>query len=140
MAPDLAKVRVGYELPEIRRTITKVSLFLFGVAHWTPHRIHWDDTSAQAAGFKGPLVTANLLSAINAELVAGWLGDEGRLIRLDERNVGSATAGDTVVATGRVTALTDGRTGTVISCALEMHVLDGGTIVTGEAHVLLPAD
>ncbi|GGM64819.1 MaoC family dehydratase [Dactylosporangium sucinum] len=131
--------QVGDTLPEVRRTITKVSLFLFGVAHWTAHRIHWDEEYAKAAGFRGPLVTANLLSAINAELVTGWGGPGAQLRRLEERNVGPAVAGDTVVAKGMVTAVAPGAGGDRVTCALEMSTADGVVIVKGEADVVLPA-
>ncbi|MDT7773487.1 MAG: hypothetical protein QOC67_2411 [Pseudonocardiales bacterium] len=47
-------------------------MFLFGVAYWTSHRIHYDPEWARAEGFGDLLVTANLLSAYSVEGVAGW--------------------------------------------------------------------
>lgn len=132
------QVRVAQTLPDLRRTVTKVGLFLFGVAHWTSHRIHWDEEYARNAGFRGPLVTANLLSAINAELVMAWAGSAAELRRLDERNVGSAVAGDMVVARGKVSAVESTPEGDLVTCTLVMSVEDGTVIVKGEAQVLLP--
>jgi acyl dehydratase len=133
------EIQIGQALPDLRRTVTKVGLFLFGVAHWTAHRIHWDEEYARAAGFRGALVTANLLSAINAELVTNWAGREARLRRLEERNVGSAVAGDTVVAKGVVSAVESTPEGDLVTCVLEMSTDAGVVVVTGEASVLLPA-
>jgi hydroxyacyl-ACP dehydratase HTD2-like protein with hotdog domain len=42
-------------------------MFLFGVAYWTSHRIHYDPEWARAEGFGDLLVTANLLSAYSVE-------------------------------------------------------------------------
>ena len=133
-------VGVGVELPPVRRTITRLSLFLFGVSYWTAHRIHWDSEYARRAGYRDCLVTANLQSAINAELVLAWAGAGARLQRLEERNVSSAVAGDTLVATGRGTAVAPDEAGKLVTCALEMRTDAGLVVVRGEADVYLPAE
>jgi acyl dehydratase len=139
MVGGSGEIEIGQALPDLRRTVTQVGLFLFGVAHWTAHRIHWDAEYARSAGFRGALVTANLLSAINAELVTNWAGQGAMLRRLEERNVGSAVAGDTVVATGVVSAVESTPEGDLVTCSLEMSTDAGAAIVKGEATVLLPA-
>lgn len=137
MSADAGPVRVGDRLPELRRRVTGVGLFLFGVAHWTPHRIHWDAEYARESGFRGPLVTANLLSAFHAQLVTAWAGSDSRLLRLEERNVGAVVAGDEIVATGEVTDVSRAGADVVATCSLLMTVRDGAPAVTGTARVVL---
>jgi hydroxyacyl-ACP dehydratase HTD2-like protein with hotdog domain len=131
-------VQLGEQLPELRRTISRVSLFLFGVAYWSSHRIHWDSEFSREAGFRDSLVTANLLSALNAELVLAWAAPGAQLRRLEERNVDSAVAGDTLVATGHVQSIEPEGDGRLVTCALEMRTAKGSVVVRGEARVFLP--
>src|SRR5260370_516339 len=81
-------------LPGLQRTAARLTLFLFGVGYWTSHRIHYDLDAAQAEGFDDVLVTANLLSAYNVELLTRWTGDPYCLLTLEERNVSPAFADD----------------------------------------------
>jgi hydroxyacyl-ACP dehydratase HTD2-like protein with hotdog domain len=131
-------VAVGDELPSMIRRPTRVTLFLFGVAYWTPHRIHYDVEAARAEGFDDVLVTANLLSAYNAELLTRWTGDPHCVLELEERNVSPAVAGVTLTVGGRVTALGEHRGLSTARCSLSMVDDHGGVVVDGTALVLLP--
>jgi len=134
----LADIRVGDELPPLSRTVTRVTIFMFGVAYWSTHRLHYDVEYARAAGFSDVLVTANLLSAYNAELVTRWTAPAATLRSLEERNVASAVAGDTVVARGRVSALEPGAGGGLVWCDLEMSTQSGIRVTQGRASVFVP--
>jgi hydroxyacyl-ACP dehydratase HTD2-like protein with hotdog domain len=134
----LRHVAVGDELPPMVRRPTRVTLFLFGVAYWTSHRTHYDIEAARAEGFDDVLVTANLLSAYNAELLARWTGDPHCVLELEERNVLPAVAGNVLTITGRVTALGEHRGLGTARCALSIVNADGAVVVDGNALVLLP--
>ena len=131
-------VEVGDVLPPLSRTPTRVTLFLFGVAYWTSHRLHYDVEAARAEGFDDVIVTANLLSAYNAELLSRWTGDPQCVLELEERNVSPAVAGEPLTITGHVVALgeRDGRR--TARCALSIAKDGGTTVVEGMALVLLP--
>ena len=127
-------VRIGDELPTATRTPTRLTLFLFGVAYWTAHRIHYDVENARAEGYEDVLVTANLLSGYLAALTTRWAGDPGCLRTLTERNVSPAVAGDELTIRGSVTDLvpdTDG--GGIARCALTVEKTDGVLVVTAHA-------
>ncbi|ORW68099.1 hypothetical protein AWC23_21970 [Mycobacterium saskatchewanense] len=116
-----------------------MSVFLFGVAYWTPHRIHYDVEYARAEGFDDVLVTANLLSAYNVQLLTSWTGDRQCVLELEERNVAPAVGGDALTVTGEVlhVEVVDGRRRA--RCALTISRDDDATIiVTGEALINLP--
>lgn len=122
----------------MHRRPTRVTLFLFGVAFWTPHRIHYDVEAARAEGFGDVLVTANLLSAYNVQLLTSWTGDPHCVLELEERNVAPALAGNALTVTGKVldVAVVEGHR--AARCALTITKDDATTVVTGEALVNLP--
>ena len=60
---------VGDSLGSCERTATRVGMFLFGVAHWTAHRIHYDTEWARREGYPDVLVPGPLMSAWQVELV-----------------------------------------------------------------------
>jgi hydroxyacyl-ACP dehydratase HTD2-like protein with hotdog domain len=129
------EVSVGDDLPTATRTPTRLTLFLFGVAYWTAHRVHYDVEQARAEGYDDVLVTANLLSGYLAALTTDWAGDPSCLRTLTERNVFPAVAGDELTIRGSVTELIpdDG----TVRCALTVEKSDGSVVVTAEATLCL---
>ena len=138
MTRRFADVTVGDELPGRVHTPTRLTLFLFGVAYWTPHRIHYDPEWARSEGYDDVLVTANLLSAYTAELLTEWAGDPGCLRTLQERNVAAAVAGDKLEITGRVAEVEPAPGGGLVRCDLRVVKQDGTAVVEGRATVALP--
>lgn len=124
-------------LPVLHRRPTRLTMFMFGIAHFTPHRIHYDVETARAEGFEDVLVTANLLSAYNVELLTQWTGNPHCLVELEERNVSPAVAGDLLTITGRVldVGVADGRR--TARCSLQITKEDGAIVVSGSATVIL---
>lgn len=133
-------VKVGDVLPPLSRTPTRVTLFLFGVAYWTSHRLHYDVQAARAEGFDDVVVTANLLSAYNVELLSSWTGDPQCVLELEERNVSPAVAGERLTITGHVVSLGDQHGRRTAWCALSTVKDDGAAVVEGTALVLLKGD
>lgn len=134
-----ADVHVGDPLPTLTHEITRLGLFLFGVAYFTAHRIHYDVGYSRDAGFPDVLVTANLLSGLTARMLEQWAGGEGTLVSLEERNVAPAFAGDTVLITGAVTGLAPCESGGGLArCELQISRANGDTIVSGRAALRLP--
>jgi len=120
----MAQVAVGDSLGVIERTPTRVGLFLYGVAHWTAHRIHYDPEWARHEGYPEVLVTAQLMSAWEIELVTRWAGSAGSLVRLTERNVAPAFAGDQLAVSGEVTSVAVGSQFTAVECAVRVRAGD----------------
>lgn len=137
-ATQLTDVRPGQQVPALRRKPTRVSVFLFGVAYWTPHRIHYDIEAAKAEGFGDVVVTANLLSAYSVEMLTRWTGDPQCVLELEERNHAPALAGESLTVTGQVLDIgeTDGQRRA--RCSLRISKDDGTQVVSGQAVVRLP--
>jgi hydroxyacyl-ACP dehydratase HTD2-like protein with hotdog domain len=134
----LWEVAPGDALPVLHRTATRLTLFLFGVAYWTSHRIHYDLDAARAEGFDDVLVTANLLSAYNVELLTRWTGDPHCLLTLEERNVSPAFADDELTVTGRVLEVGAPDKARTARCSLLITKNHGMAVLSGTATVLLP--
>jgi hydroxyacyl-ACP dehydratase HTD2-like protein with hotdog domain len=135
MTPDA--VRVDEALPPLHRTPTRLTVFMFGTAYWTSHRIHYDVEAARAEGFGDVLVTANLLSAYNVELLTRWTGDPHCVIELEERNVSPALAGDPLTISGTVVDLGASNGRSTARCSLLITNGDGDTVVRGSALVYM---
>ena len=131
------QVQVGDELPELVKTPTRVTLFMFGVAYWTTHRAHYDVEFARSQGFADVLVTANLLSAYSAELVTSWAGPGASLRSLEERSLAPAVAGDTVTARGTVDEIEQTDDGSLAWCDIKLFNQAGTQVVQARASVLL---
>jgi hydroxyacyl-ACP dehydratase HTD2-like protein with hotdog domain len=134
-----AGVRVGEPIGSVEYTPTRVTLFLFGVAHWTPHRIHYDVEWARAEGFPDVLVTAQLMSAWQIGLVTRWAGDARYLRRFTERNLGPAYAGDTLTVRGEVAAVKSIEQGLEVECSLSVRK-ESDPVATSTALLVLPPD
>src|ERR1700730_18176820 len=134
----LGEVAPGDALPVLHRTATRLTLFLFGVAYWTSHRIHYDLEAAQAEGFDDVLVTANLLSADSVELLPRRTGDPYCLPALEERNVAPAFADEPLTVTGRVLEVGARGGATTARCSLLITKHHSTAVVSGTATVLLP--
>jgi hydroxyacyl-ACP dehydratase HTD2-like protein with hotdog domain len=131
------QVLLDEQLPERSWRVSRLTLFLFGVAYWTPHRVHYDVEFARSLGFADVLVTANLLSAYSAELLCDWAGSSAALRTLEERSIAPAVAGETIVGSGRVHSLDPSPGGGVVGCGLQLSTTSGRLIVQSKATVYL---
>jgi hypothetical protein len=129
-------VRVGEEIPPLQLRPGHVAVFLFGVAYWTPHRIHYDRDWARAEGYDDVLVTGPLLEAYAARALVRWAGDAASLRRLRVRNTATACAGQALELRGRVSAVrppADGGAAGEVECEISVARADGTPVLQGSA-------
>jgi hydroxyacyl-ACP dehydratase HTD2-like protein with hotdog domain len=132
-------VSVGDELPAVQHTTSRVGVFLFGAAHWTAHRIHYDVELARDSGFDDVVVTGALMSGWTVQWLTTWAGDPHALRELTERNVAAAVAGDILTFTGRVEAIEPAAgAGLDVACTFSVTKQDDLTVVAGSARLYLP--
>jgi hydroxyacyl-ACP dehydratase HTD2-like protein with hotdog domain len=132
-----ATVSVGDSLGVIERRPTRVGLFLFGVAHWTAHRIHYDTEWARQEGYPDVLVPGPLLSAWQVELVSEWAGSPSALVSMEDRNRTTAHPGELLTVSGEVVAVERDAERTLVTCATRVRSGDDD-VVTGRLVVRLP--
>lgn len=131
-------VAEGQEIPSLVRRMTNVTNYLYGVALWAPHRIHYDREWARSEGYDDVVIIAGLMSSYLSQMLVRWAGDPGSLRKLELTNRAPAYAGDTV--TSRAVVRRKYRDGeeTFVECDVEVEKQDGTKVVTGTAVVRLP--
>ena len=130
------ELRTGDEMPARRFVIDDWRLKVFSLLMRDPNPIHFDAAAVAALG-RGdrPVAQGTLTVAYLIDALVEWLGGDdavGRIARVSCRFSGSAYAGDTVHAGGRVAAVDDVAT-------VEIWLSrDGERLVTGSATVRPP--
>ena len=122
---------VGQEIGPFVKTPTQVTLFLFGVAMWTSHRIHYDRDH-------DVLVTAPIMVAYIEQMLVRFAGDPGAIRKISARNHAQTHPGERLTARGLVRErwVEDGAG--MLRCDVWIEKDDGSTPIAGEAVLRLP--
>ena len=133
---DPRAVRPGDTLPERTHRCGEVQLMLYNAALWNGHRIHFDERYArEVEGYPGLVIAGPLVGDWLGQCVEEWLGDAGRLVRLQYSNRVASYVGEELVAGGSV-AEVDADSGEI---AIDVFVRNdrGEVIAPGRATVRL---
>lgn len=133
---DPHAVQPGDALPERSHCCGEVQLMLYNAALWNGHRIHFDEPYArEVEGYPGLVVAGPLIGDWLGQCVEEWLGDAGRLTRLQYSNRVACYVGEQLVAGGTV-AEVDASGGEI---AIDVFVRNdrGEVIAPGRATVRL---
>lgn len=126
------KVSVGEALPEQQHTPSNVQLMLYNAALWNGHRIHFDEPYArEVEGYPGLVLAGPLLGDWLNQTVELWLGDQGRLVKIEYSNRQASYIGETLTAGGTVNAVD----GTTITVEVFIKNESGDVIAPGVATV-----
>ena len=129
-------VQVGDVLPERRHKPNNVQLMLYNAALWNGHRIHFDEPYARdVEGYPGLVIAGPLLGDWLNQLVELWVGDAGRLRKIEYSNRLAAYIGETLTAGGEVTQ----RTGNEVRVEVFIRNEQGEVVAPGVAFVELHA-
>ena len=107
------QVSVGDQITPREHTCENVQLMLYNAALWNGHRIHFDEPYAkEVEGYPGLVVAGPLLGDWLNQAVELWLGDDGRLTKIEYSNRQASYVGEKLTAGGTVTQV-DGATITI---------------------------
>jgi hydroxyacyl-ACP dehydratase HTD2-like protein with hotdog domain len=120
----------GAHLPALIRSPTRVSCFLFAVAWWAPHRVHYDVEWAHHEGYGDVMVPGLLLNEYVVTALTSWTGDPSTLRRLTVRNTAAAFAGETLTIDAAVVDVAASEGSVTLTLDFTM-VKDGGVQVAG---------
>jgi acyl dehydratase len=135
---NAADVAVGQELPPFGR-LTDLGIWNRYAAvndEFVP--IHMDDAAGRAAGLEGAIGMGNLQLAYLHNVVRDWLGDRGRIERLECQFRAPNTRGQVVTACGVVTAVEHGH-GTRVDLYVWTQDEAGNRLAPGRCVVRLDA-
>lgn len=97
----------GAVVPPLRRDFPLSRMVAYAGATWDWHRLHYDTAYVKERGLPAPVVDGQVLGALLAEQLQRWLGPQCVLRTLRFRFAQPVFAGESVVCTGRVTAVGD---------------------------------
>lgn len=115
-------IRVGDELPPFTRTTDLEIWNRYAAVNDEFVPIHMDDEAGRAAGLPGAIGMGNLQWSYLHNAVRAWIGDRGRIVRMACQFRSPNVRGQTVTATGRVTAVTEASDG--VDVELEVWTQD----------------
>ncbi|HEY0807387.1 MAG TPA: MaoC/PaaZ C-terminal domain-containing protein [Pseudonocardiaceae bacterium] len=135
----MSTVAVGDEIPAFTRTT--------GFANWNRYAavndefvpIHMDDEAGRAAGMNGAFGMGNLQWAYLHNVVRDWLGDRGRIVRMDCQFRAVNTKGQTVTAHGRVESVQERADDLLVELRVWTEDQDGNPLAPGTCTVVVNA-
>jgi hydroxyacyl-ACP dehydratase HTD2-like protein with hotdog domain len=131
-------VEVGDEIPAITKTPSNLQLFMFSAVTWNCHRIHFDADFARGHDRLPDVLTQRpLLGSFLCQLLSDWVGENGKLERLEWSNRGPAVPGDTLTCRGKVVGKRRQGDKAIVECEVWIEKGAGETIVPGKAAVSL---
>ncbi len=137
-APLVEDVQVGSEIPPLSKTPSNLQLFMFSAATWNCHRIHFDaDFAREHDKLPDVLTHRPLLGSFLCQLLTDWLGDNGKIVRLEWSNRGPAVPGDTLTCRGKIIGKHRKDGNTIVECDVWIENQRGEQIVPGKAEVVL---
>lgn len=123
---------VGSELPPVVKEITQKTIARYADASGDHNPLHVDPDFAATTQFEGPIAHGMLVLAYLSGMLTGAFGDrwlESGHLKIRFR--APARPGDTITATGTVTAVDGG----FVSCDIECKNQTGETLISGQAQV-----
>ena len=122
-------IKVGDELPALRKEISMARMMAYGASTWDFIRIHYDADFVREKGFKGPFLDGQMLGGFLAQQVQDWAGPRAFLRKLGFQNRVMVFPGDTVTGHGVVTGTRIDGGEALVECDLWMENQDGDKVV-----------
>ena len=98
-------IRPGDELPQRMFKPDNVQSMLYNAVLWNGHRIHFDEPYArEVEAYPGLVIAGPLLGDWLNQCVEEWLGEDGRLAKIEYSNRIATYIGETLHSGGIVTA------------------------------------
>jgi acyl dehydratase len=114
VTPVFDDVRVGDELPELRRVVAREDVQAYADAGGDQNPLHQDDGFARAVGFPGIIAHGMFTMGHMAACVVAWAGDPAAVTAISAGFRAPVFMGEELVAGGRVAVLDpDARTATL---------------------------
>ena len=131
-------VEAGEEVTPVVKYPTTMQLVKFAAATGDYYQIHYDKDFAVAQGLPGVIVHGWLGLSFLADMVAAWLGEQGRIIKLDGGYKGMNRVHEELFCYARVSRKYEAEGEGRLRLELWVENPAGEKTVTGSAVVALP--
>ena len=132
------ELAVGTEIPVFQRVTGLQNWNRYAAVNHEFVDIHMDDEAGKAAGYPTAFGMGNLQWSFLHNVLRGWMGDEGRIVRLSCQFRAANTKGMIVTAHGKITAVRDEGGETVVNLDVWTDSDSGQMMAPGKATVALP--
>jgi acyl dehydratase len=99
---EFETVRLGDQLPELRKRVTVEQIRAYAEASGDRNPIHLDDQFARSVGLPGQIAHGMLTMAFSNQCVTDWVGSRAALKRLSGRFAAMVLPGDEVRCSGEI--------------------------------------
>tara|TARA_Y100000588_G_scaffold383675_1_gene473494 strand:- start:4382 stop:4831 length:450 start_codon:yes stop_codon:yes gene_type:complete len=131
-------VQVGMTIPTLEKRPDLQQLVMYASASEDYHEIHYDQDFARKQGFPKPIVQGALKSGFLAQLITDWVGDGGRLWKLEIQYRKPDFHGEPMYCMGKVISKYVDGDHYLVECDVWIENSSGEKTVFGTAIVGIP--
>lgn len=132
-------IREGQDLPTLTKHPATRQLVMWAGASGDFYEIHYDKDFALSRGLRGVIVHGDLTASFLAQLITGWMGDNGTLRKFQTRNAGMLFPDEDIVCKGRAVKKSIEGKDHLVEVEMRAENPSGEKAVTGSALVILPS-
>lgn len=132
------QIEIGQEIPTFERMSGFHAWNRFAAVNDEFVPIHMDDDAGRRAGNPGAFGMGNLQFSYLHALLRQWIGDDGRIIEVACQFRAPNLRGLTTIARGRVLAIRDQGSETVVDLEVWTETEQGTVMAPGSATVVVP--
>ena len=133
---SLAEINEGYEMPSLTKKPTNMQLFMFSAITWNRHLIHYNREFAQSDGLPDVATHRALIGNFLAQMLTNWLGEAGKITKVEWSVRGNAVPGDSLTCRGKVIRKHAEGSRKLVECEIWVENQKGDTIAPGKAEVM----
>lgn len=130
-------IKEGDEIPILKETPTYMQLFMYSAITWNRHLIHYNTDFAHHDGLNNVVTHRALLGSFLAKMLSNWVGEAGRVSKVEWSVRGSAFPGDTITCRGKVIQKRIEAKTKLVECEIWIENPKGETIAPGKGKVAL---
>ncbi len=126
----------GYEIPVLIKRPNYMQLFMFSAVTWNRHLVHYNSGYARHDGFADVAVHRALIGNFLVQMLNNWIGDAGKVTKVEWKVKGAAVPGDTLTCRGKDVQILAQETQKLIECELWIVNQRGEITTQGKGEVV----
>jgi hydroxyacyl-ACP dehydratase HTD2-like protein with hotdog domain len=130
-------VRENVEVKTLTKKPTHMQLFMFSAVTWNRHLIHYNTEFAKSDGLKEVATHRALMGSFLAQMLSDWVGDFGRVSKVEWTVRGGAFPGEVLTCKGKVLQKRAEGDEKSIECEIWIENQEGKIIVPGKGKVTI---
>jgi hydroxyacyl-ACP dehydratase HTD2-like protein with hotdog domain len=130
-------IREDDEIKTLTKKPTPMQLFMFSAVTWNRHLIHYNKEFAKSDGLKEVATHRALLGNFLAQMLSDWIGENGRVSKIEWNVRGGAFPGDVLTCKGKVLRKDSEGDKKTVECEIWIENQEGKILVPGKGKVAI---